>query len=141
MTDMTNKWCWYQDSDDRFRMCDSAKEAHGEAQCHIDDVCIQGDEAEYIVAKVAHPMDAVGMDWIARNIAETIEENICCWCDDENGAEDYSIELTKEDKETLGKMVAAFVREKASVHWWTPDRETITKCTYFAGSAEAGGMK
>ena len=33
---------------------------------------------------------------------------ICCWCDDETGAEEPSIELSADDKIKLGKMVAEF---------------------------------
>ncbi len=72
--EMQNKWAWGQECDERYKMCDSESEAHGEAQFHIDNECIQGDEAEYMIGRVCHPMDRLGMDWVARNIAETIEE-------------------------------------------------------------------
>ena len=134
--ELQGKWACWQECDERFKMCDSESEAHGEAQFHIDNECIQGDEAEYMIGRVCHPMDRIGMDWVARNIAETIEENICCWCDDETGAEEPSIELSADDKIELGKMVAEFVRAKASVNWWTTDDESETTHTYVAGSNE-----
>lgn len=139
--EITNKWAWWQECDERYNMCDSESEAHGEAQCHIDGNNIQGDEAEYMIGRVCHPMDRLGLDWIARNIAETIEENICCWCDDETGAEDRSIELSADDKAALGKMVAYFVRAKASIHWWTTDKKSETTHTYVAGFNDAAPEK
>ena len=134
--EIQGKWAWWQEYDERFKMCDSESEAHGEAQFHIDNEYIQGEEAEYMIGRVCHPMDRLGMEWVARNISETIEENICCWCDDETGAEDPSIELTNDDKAELGKMVAEFVRAKASINWWTTDNKSETTHTYVAGSNE-----
>lgn len=137
MTDMTQKWCWWRDDLEQFHIADTEGEAHGEAQCSIDDDCEPGDARSYNVARVQHPMDSVGMDWIATNIAGSIEENICCWCDDDTGAEEPSIELTAEDRKALGKLVAEFVREKASVGWWTVDQKTRTEHAYAAGSDDA----
>ena len=58
---------------------------------------------------------------------------ICCWCDDETGAEEPSIELSADDKIKLGKMVADFVRSKASAHRWTTDKNLETTHTHVAG--------
>lgn len=139
MTDMTQKWCWWRDDREMFEFADTESEAHWEAQGSIDNDCEPGTSLTYNVARVQHPMDAVGMDWIATNIAKSIEENICCWCDDNTGAEEPAITLTDEDRKALGKMVAEFVREKASVHWWTSDDKTKTQHTYAAGSGDAKG--
>lgn len=139
MSDMTNKWCWWRADEERFRMTDTEGEAHGEAQCSIDCDGEEGDAYTYTVARVAHPMDYVGLEWIASHIASDIEENICCWCDDNTGAEDASIELHPEDREALGKMVAAFVREKAITNWWTAAKGTEVEHTYVAGSNDKEG--
>lgn len=134
--ELQGKWAWWQECDDLFHMCNSEPEAHGEAQSHIDNECIEGDEAEYMVSRVCHPMDRLGLDWIARQIADDIEMNICCWCDDESGAEHPSIRLSQEDKSELGKMVTDFVRAKASIHWWTIAKGSETTHTYVSGSNE-----
>jgi hypothetical protein len=139
MSDMTKKFCWWFEADDRFHVCESEDEAHSEAADSIDSDSEPGEVWEYFVAQVAHPMDTHGMELIAKSIGDDIEENLCCWLDDNNGAEEPSIEMTKEDKETLGKMVASFVREKADVHWWTADKKTTVKHTYIAGSNDAEG--
>ena len=128
------KWCWWFEDDERFHFAESESEAHGEASCQIDNECEPGEERTYTVSRVVHPMDYIGMDWIAKQIGNDIEENICCWCDDDIGAEEPSIELTKEDREELGRMVAAFVRKKAGVHWWAADKNAKTEHTYIAGS-------
>jgi len=39
--ELQGKWAWWQECDERFNMCDSESEAHGEAQCHIDGNSIQ----------------------------------------------------------------------------------------------------
>ena len=139
MSDMTQKWCWWRDDLEQFHMADAENEAHGEAHSSIDSDGVTGDEYQYTVARVQHPMDSVGMDWIATHVAESIEENICCWCDDDIGSEEPSIELSAEDRQALGKMVADFVREKASVGWWTSDKKTQTEHTYAAGSDAVEG--
>lgn len=140
MSDLTTKWCWWNAQDEQFHVCETEEECHAEAQDEIDCNYEAGDELEYNVARVAHPMDSLGMEWIAKHIGNDIEENICCWCDDETGAEEPSIELTQEDKDTLGKVVAAFVREKASVGWWTADKKTTAKHSYESGSNDEGGI-
>lgn len=139
MIDITNKWCWWIDGDERFEMACTESECHGEAQCHIDDTCLDGDERTYEVARVCHPMDFIGMDWIAKHAGADTEENICLWCDENTGAEEPSIELTLEDQEELGQMIAKFVREKASVNWWTAEQASTTTHKYIAGSNDAEG--
>lgn len=131
---MTQRWCWWIGDAETFHIADTESEAHGEARCSIDDDCEPGDTREYSVGRVQHPIDALGVEWLAEHVAETIEENTREWCDDNTGAEDQSITLAAKDKKSLGTMVAAFLREKVSVHWWTADQKTITTHTYVAGS-------
>ena len=40
--ELQGKWAWWQESDERFHMCNSESEALGEAQFHIDNECTQG---------------------------------------------------------------------------------------------------
>ena len=135
--DMTRKWCWWLGEDETFHIADTESEAHGEAQCRIDDDCESGQERKYHVARVQHPIDSLGLDWLARNVAEHIEENVCCWCDENTGAEEPSITLAPDDKKALGLMVAGFLREKAGVDWWTYDKTTVTEHTYVAGNNDS----
>lgn len=37
MSCLENKWCWFVDGDEHFKVCESESEAHGEAKSHIDD--------------------------------------------------------------------------------------------------------
>lgn len=146
---ISQKWCWWLGDSETFHIADTESEAHGEAQCRIDDDCEQGGTHRYNVARVQHPMDSLGMDWIAEHVADSIEQNVCCWCDDNTGAEEPSIMLDAEDKKALGQMVAGFLREKAGVDWWTSDKTTVTEHDYVAGrndnpalaamSAQGGG--
>lgn len=138
---MTQRWCWWIGDAETFHIADTESEAHGEARCRIDDDCEPGDTREYSVGRVQHPIDALGVEWLAEHVAETIEENTREWCDDNTGAEDQSITLAAEDRKVLGTMVAAFLREKVSVHWWTADQKTITTHTYVAGSNDADAAR
>lgn len=138
---MTQRWCWWIGDAETFHIADTESEAHGEARCSIDYDCEPGDTREYSVGRVQHPIDALGVDWLAEHVAETIEENTREWCDDNTGAEDQSITLAAEDRKVLGTMVAAFLREKVSVHWWTADQKTITTHTYVAGSNDADAAR
>jgi hypothetical protein len=138
---MTQRWCWWLGDAETFHVANTESEAHSEAQSRIDDDCEPGDTREYSVGRVQHPIDALGVEWLAEHVAETIEENTREWCDDNTGAEDPSITLAAEDRKVLGTMVAAFLREKVSVHWWTADQKTITTHTYVAGSNDADAAR
>lgn len=135
--DMTTRWCWWLADSERFHIADTEAEAHGEAQSSIDDDSKPGQEHRYKVARVQHPMDSLGTDWIAEHVASLIEENVCLWCDDNTGAEEPSIMLAAEDKKALGVMVTGFLREKVGVDWWTSDQKTTTEHTYVAGSNDS----
>ncbi|WP_375214279.1 hypothetical protein [Aquabacterium sp.] len=134
---MTSKWCWWFGDDERFQIVDTESEAHGEAQSYIDDDADSGEERSYSIARVQHPIDALGMDWLALHVAESIAENVCCWCDDNTGAEESSIMLSPDDSKVLGLMVATFLRQRVGVDWWTADQKTITQHTHVAGSNDA----
>ena len=132
--EMEQKWCWWLGDAESFHIADTESEAHGEAQSRVDEECLPGESHQYSVARVQHPIDSLGMDWLAEHVAESIEENACCWCDENTGAEEPSITLDDDDRKTLGVMVAGFLREKVGVHWWTADQKTVTVHTYVAGS-------
>ena len=132
--EMESAWCWWVGDGGRFHIVDTESEAHGEAQCHIDDDCDPGQTHEYSVARVQHPLDALGMDWLALHVAESIAENVCCWCDDNTGAEEPSIMLSPDDSKALGVMVATFLHQRVGVKWWTADQKTVTVHTYVSGS-------
>lgn len=134
---MANKWCWWLGDEEQFKFADSESEAHGEAQSRIDGGCDPGQTHQYSVARVQHPIDALGMDWLALHVAESIAENVCCWCDDNTGAEEPSIMLSPDDSKALGLMVANFLRQRVSVDWWTADQKTVTVHTYVSGSNES----
>lgn len=132
--EMESKWCWWLGDGEWFHIADTESEAHGEAQCRIDDDCDPGQTHQYSVARVQHPLDALGMDWLALHVAQSIAENVCCWCDDNTGAEEPSIMLSPDDSKALGVMVATFLRQRVGVDWWTADQKTITVHTYVSGS-------
>lgn len=134
---MTSKWCWWFGDGGRFQIVDTESEAHGEAQSYIDDDAEPGEERAYSIARVQHPIDALGMDWLALHVAESIAENVCCWCDDNTGAEEPSIMLSPDDSKALGLMVATFLRQRVGVDWWTADQKTVTQHTYVAGGNDA----
>lgn len=132
--EMESKWCWWLGDGERFHIADTESEAHGEAQCRIDDDCDPGQTHQYSVARVQHPLDSLGMDWLALHVAQSIAENVCCWCDDNTGAEEPSIMLSPDDSKALGVMVATFLRQRVGVDWWTADQKTVTVHTYVSGS-------
>lgn len=132
--EMESKWCWWLGDGERFHIADTESEAHGEAQCRIDDDCDPGQTHQYSVARVQHPLDSLGMDWLALHVAQSIAENVCCWCDDNTGAEEPSIMLSPDDSKDLGVMVATFLRQRVGVDWWTADQKTVTVHTYVSGS-------
>jgi hypothetical protein len=138
--EMAQKWCWWLGDAESFHIADTESDAHGEAQCLIDDECMPGEAHCYSVARVQHPIDSRGLTWLAEHVAESIEENACCWCDENTGAEEPSITLDDEDRKALGVMVAGFLREKVGVHWWTADQKTVTTHTYVAGSNDAPAL-
>lgn len=131
---MTEKWCWWLGDGEGFQIVDTESEAHGEAQSSIDDDCDPGQTHQYSIARVQHPIDALGMGWLAEHVAESIAENACCWCDENTGAEEPSIMLSADDKRTLGIMVAGFLRQRVGVDWWTTDQKTVRLHTYVSGS-------
>lgn len=131
---MTAKWCWWLGDGERFQIVDTESEAHGEAQSGIDDDCDPGQTHQYSIARMQHPIDALGMGWLAEHVAESIAENACCWCDDNTGAEEPSIMLSADDKKALGTMVAGFLRQRVGVYWWTADQKTVRLHTYVSGS-------
>ena len=130
---MTEKWCWWTDSEEHYRICETLLEAHGEAQCQIDNEHDDGDEVIYYVGQPCHPLDAImhehRMLWTGERVFEQIDE----WCGDETGAEDWTMDITKEDKEALGKLVLDFLRQNAKVQWWGLAKGH-TEHKYIAGS-------
>ena len=118
MNCLENKWCWFVDGDEHFKVCESESEAHGEAKSHIDDNYEKGDSVTYTVGQACHPLDAILSEsqllWTGERVFEQVDE----WCGEETGAEDFTMDITKEDKEALGKLVFDFLRKHAKVQWY-----------------------
>ena len=118
MNCLINKWCWFVDGDEHFKVCESESEAHGEAKSHIDDNYENGLSVTYTIGKACHPLDAINSDNILFSIGDRVFEQVDEWCIEETGADDRTMDITKEDKEELGKLVFGFLRKHAKVQWY-----------------------
>ena len=134
MKSITEQWCWMLGSEERYHLADSEAEAHNEAKHEINDLYDEGQVIEYIVARPAHPIDAVGEDWLKKAVAEHIMEEIDLWCGEEIGADDIVFDISDEDKAALGKLVVDFVRKNANTSWYGIVNETRSTHEFTAGS-------
>lgn len=136
------RWAWWFEGDDQCNIEATESDCHENAQSSIDSDTEPGIECEYFIARTAHPLDTIATDHLAHWLGEFIHEDIDLRCGDENGAEDESLSITKEDKTELGQMVLDFLRARAKVQWWGIDKKTETRHTYEAGSNDetAGGV-
>lgn len=115
---MATEYCYSTDEEQYHGRCATAKEAHGQA---IDDLESEADEGEvrsYWVAEVAHPIDVCGASWLAQTVGECVEENFVTWCDENVGAEEPCLEISKEDRKELGEMIVKFFREKSDIRYY-----------------------
>lgn len=128
------KFCWWFDDDERYHMADSEAEAHGEAAQRIDEDAEPGESREYWVARVAHPVDVIDGDTTALRLGENVLEQVDEWAGEETGAEDWTMDLTNEDKQDLGRMILTYLRQNAKAQWYGVAKGTKVKHSYTAGS-------
>ena len=130
---VSDKWCWFFEDDERFKVCDTEQEAHAQARSAIDDDHEDGTEIEYVIGRPCHPLDTIS-DY-PRLLGERAFEQADEWCGEETGAEDWTMDITDDDKRALGYLIIDFLRKNAAVQWWGLNQESKTTHKYVAGSA------
>lgn len=132
--DPTGKFCYSLNEEWYRGKYDTPGAAAAQAETDIDDESEDGEEREYFVAECCHPLDVINHDKSNLYLGEHIIEHIDQLCGDEVAAEDWILDMDPDDVEELGKLVLAFVREKASVQYY--GIKNTVKHTYVAGSSE-----
>lgn len=135
------RWAWWFEDDETCHIEATESDCHGAAQDSIDSDTEPGIECEYLIARTAHPLDAIAHDKLAFILGRFIHDDIEERCADETGAEVESLSITDDEKAELGQLVLDFLRARAKVQWWGLDKKTKVRHTYVAGSddEEAGG--
>lgn len=120
---------------EQFCTADSINEAHGEAQTHIDEGFMAGEEVEYEIFEVCPAVEiALGGDKSRQYLAERIVEQVDEWAADETGAEDETFDLSGDEMKELGDMVANFILLHANSQWFGVKPGTKQKFLFVAGS-------
>lgn len=105
------KWCYSTDEEEYNGHCETEGDAHGEAQCEIDeDGNDEGELRHYWVAKIVHPLDCINQR-VGEDVFDMVIERIA----DNVGGDDPALDMTPEDVKELGRVIVAYVREHASV--------------------------
>ena len=128
------RWAWWFEDDETCHIEATESDCHGEAHASIDSDTEPGIECEYLIARTAHPLDAIAHDKLAFSLGRFIHDDIEERCADETGAEVESLSITDDEKAELGQLVLGFLRARAKVQWWGIDKKTETRHTYVAGS-------
>ena len=128
------RWAWWFEDDETCHIEATESDCHGAAQDRIDSDTEPGIECEYLIARTAHPLDAIAHDKLAHRLGEFIHEDIEERCADETAAEVESLSITDDETTELGQLVLGFLRARAKVQWWGIDKKTETRHTYVAGS-------
>jgi len=130
------RWSSYFSGDENLTLYETEAEAAGEMQFQIDSDYEPGEEIEYCIA----PMLSAKQILLKRNalaIGEHIFESLNEDLSDDMHAEETPLDMTKEDKEQLGRLVSEFICQHAKNQWWTVDDKREQKCTYVAGANDA----
>ena len=111
---VTGKWCWSVNEEEYHGNFDTEDEAHGDAHLELEGECEPG-ERSYWIGRVRNPLDSVSPHSLGDWIEERLEEVMA----DECAADDYILEIPKEEKAKLGELVISFVREKGNINFWS----------------------
>src|SRR5574343_99073 len=133
------KWAWWLEHDETCHIEPTEAACHGAAADNIDSDTQPGIVCKYIIARTAHPLDAIAHDKLAVYLGTNIHEDIDVRCADETGAEEESLSITDQDKIGLGQLVLDFLRGRAKVEWWGIDKKTVAGHTYVAGGDGGDG--
>jgi hypothetical protein len=115
MSDMqTGKWCWSINEENYCGSFDTEDEAHGAAIDDLECECEPGSNS-YWIARTRSPLDSVRADYLGDWIEEKLEE----WMADECCADDYILEVSKENKTKLGELVISFIRENGKINFYS----------------------
>jgi hypothetical protein len=110
MNNPLGKWCYSTSNEDYSGHCETEADAHGEAQCEIDEDGELGESHDYWIASIRHPLDCIGQN-IGGDVFEMLDERIA----DEVGGDDAALDMTTEEVKELGLIIMTYVREHASV--------------------------
>lgn len=133
-SDPTGKFCYSLNDEWYSGLFDSPGAAAAQAETDIDSECEDGESREYHIAECCNPLDVINHDKRNLYLGEHIIEHIDQLCADEVAAEDWILDMNKEELAELGGIVMAFVRENASVQYY--GIKNAVKHTYVAGSSE-----
>jgi hypothetical protein len=128
------KFCHWVGDSESYSMSRGFNDAHNEAQQYLWDNYEVGDEVEYCVAEVAHPVDTIdgvgGRLWVADHVIEYILERI----HDEVGGDDEAIKFTNADRYALGDVLFMFFKQHGRVKRWGVKDGSIVTVKHVVGS-------
>lgn len=128
------RWSAYFEGDERVTVSDSEGEAVGEMQFQIDNDSEPGDEIQFCVAPMLSAKQALRKR-SGKDIGEDVFERINELLSDDMGAEEWPLDMTKDEQEQLGQQVVEFICQHSKTQWWTIDAKREQKRTYIAVAA------
>lgn len=129
-----NEYCYSLNEESYQGKFKTESDAADSAMAELNDQCDPGVSKNYWVAKVAHPIDAYGESTLASSIAENVVEQLVMWCDEELGAEEPCMDISKDDEKELGMLIVSFFRSRASVQYFGVKDPSMN--TFIVGSNE-----
>lgn len=110
----TIKWCYSTDEERFSGSFDTEEEAASEAEQQLECDMLPGDTASYYIGQIA-PADTLLNahrlgDWAEEHMDETLADEI--------GWDDHIVELTKDEKEELGRLMIEYVKSKQGFRAW-----------------------
>jgi hypothetical protein len=129
------KWC-YSTNEERYTgSFDTEAEACTEAEQELERDMLPGDTAIYYIGQVA-PADTLLSasklgDWAEERMDETLADEI--------GLDYHIVELTKDEKEELGRLMIDYVKSKNGFRAWGV--KGIQERTYYIMPADDGETK